>query len=57
MFGHPQYVWMSLIPLGATIHLAAFKHRGGSQTNGGHPNIQGVSKHVGALNHTEGVQT
>ena len=49
MFGHPPYVWMSLIPLDATIHLAASKHMGGSQTNG-HPNIQGVSKHRGHPN-------
>ena len=26
MFGHPPYVWMSLIPLVATIHLAVSKH-------------------------------
>ena len=26
----------------------------GSQTYGGYPNIQGVSKHVGVSNHTEG---
>ena len=30
------------------------KHTGGSQTYGGHPNIQGVFKYVGMSNHTEG---
>ena len=40
MIGHPPYVWMSLIPLYVTIHLAALKHtQWGSQTYGGHSNI------------------
>ena len=108
MFGHPPYIWMSLIHLDAPIHLAASKHTGvqpnicrvskhtegcpniwghtttqgcpnigGTQTyraskhgrcpniqvdiqtyvgvqTWGHPNIQGVSKHMGASKHTGG---
>ena len=50
----PSYVWMSLIPLDATIHLAASKHTEGQ------PNIWRASKHTGGIqtwgisNHTQG---
>ena len=68
MFGHPLYVWMSLIPLDATIDLAASNIQGGSQTYGGHPNrerskhrrhpnIWGECKHGGCPNIQGTIQT
>ena len=47
MFGYPSYLWMPPYIKGAC------KHTGGSQTYGEHTNIQGVSKYMGASNHTE----
>ena len=50
IFGHLTYVWMSLIPLDATIHLATSKHTVGQ------PNIWRASKHMLASKHTGGIQ-
>ena len=44
-------VWMSLIPLDATIHLAVSKHTVGKS------NIWRASKHMVASKHTGGIQT
>ena len=48
MFGHLPFLDVPLT-FGYPIHLGASKHTGDSQIYGGHPNIQGVSKHVGYL--------
>ena len=52
----PLYVWMSLIPLDATIHLAASKHTVGEPNIWRHLNIQGASKHAGGIQTYGGIQ-
>ena len=51
------HVWMSLIPLDATIHLAASKHTVGQPNIWWHLNIQGASKHTGGIQIYGGIWT